>query len=294
MKPVFPFPLRALLMSALLLPLAGRAQENDTLAAWQAVPVHRMFSTGRLSSGPSAEMPEHRNLEFTVAHRFAPLEGAATLFGLDGYANIRFAFEYGLRPRLSAGLGRSREGRTYDGWLKARLLAQREGGEGAFPFSLVLYGNTALSAAPWTPEQAQNLRFEHRLSYVAQVLIARQFFSRLSLQLSPALVHRNLTLFCKEPNTLYLLGAGARLQLSGSLSLLAEYYQPLNYDGQAARPTYPPLNLGLDLSTTRHAFQLHFGNAFALNEQGAFAATADPFRPGGIRFGFGIVRNFRI
>jgi hypothetical protein len=190
--------------------------------AWaQQPPIEKptvLFTFGgmRLINGQSVETLPAGWLDFSVAHRFSPIDGVENFFGLDGTANFRLGLAYGISDRLSVGIGRSRLGKRYDGFVKYKLLWQREGG---FPFSATLLLGSNISTASVAPADADFFEFAHRLHYHSQLLLARKMTQKFSLQLSPTLVHRNLTDYQAEANTVFALGAGLRWQLTRRMSL---------------------------------------------------------------------------
>ncbi len=163
-----------------------------------------------------------KELEFIIAHRFGRVNtGFEQLFGLD-QSNIRFSFEYGLSDDLTAGLGRSSFEKTYDGYLKYRLLKQKKG-KNSFPFAVSLFGSIAAKSQKAVPGNERT--FEESLFYVGQVLIAKKVNSSFSVQVTPTYVHRNLTAIAADPHDIFALGFGTRVKLNTRVSLNAEYFQ---------------------------------------------------------------------
>jgi len=67
--------------------------------------------------------------------------------------------------------------------------------------------SAALKSLKWDDPSRTNY-FSSRLSYAGQVLIARKMSRKLSLQLTPAFVHRNLVATVLDPNDLWAVGGG--------------------------------------------------------------------------------------
>jgi hypothetical protein len=133
------------------------------------------------------------------------------------------------------------------------------------------------------------------MSYVHQLLIARKFNERLSLELNPTYVHRNMVSTEMDPNDVFAAGAGMRFKLTKRLSLNAEYYYVIppqhNYRSEK---TYTPLSIGVDIETGGHVFQLFFTNSVAIIEKGLIGETTGNWLDGGVRFGFNISRVFAL
>lgn len=238
--------------------------------------------------GQSVENPAEGVLQFIIAHNFGRLnQGAYELFGLD-QSTIRLGLDYGITPWLGVGVGRSSYQKTYDGYVKAKILRQKSGAEN-FPLTVNYFGSVALNTLKWSNPDRENL-FSSRLSYTHQLLIARKFSNAVSLQLSPTLVHKNLVATTADANDLYLLGASGRFKLSRRTTLNLEYFYGFNKT-ETARNT---LSVGLDMETGGHVFQFRISNAQPMFEPGYLTETTGDFFKGDIYFGFTISRVFTI
>lgn len=244
------------------------------------------FKGSRLINGHSVEMRKKKELDVIISHRFGRLNsGLYNLFGLDE-SNVRLGLDYGLSDRLNIGFGRNSFEKVYDGFVKYKLL-QQGSGTGMAPLSVVAFASAALK----TLRSPLELTVNNRMAYSWQLLLARKFSERLSLQLMPSLVHRNLVATEREENDLLALGAGGRFKLSKRLALNLEYYYQLNQ--KTAEPNQNALAVGFDIETGGHVFQLHFTNARAMYEQGFISQTTGDFFEGDIHFGFNISRVFQ-
>ena len=280
------------LASYLLLP-SGAAAQDDLLALAEADSSAAGYTTAtfkatRIINGHSVQTIPGKELLFLISHRFGMLNGGGyNFFGLD-QATIRLALEYGLTNRLSAGVGRSSLEKTYDGYLKYKLLRQKDG-TWAAPVTVTGFASTALTTLRFdNPEKQED--FSSRLTYTYQLLIARKFNDRFSLQLSPTLVHRNLVAATRDENNVYAIGAGSRFKLTKHTSLNAEYFYLL--PGATADDYINSFSLGFDIQTGGHVFQLHFTNAQGMIEKFFIPQTQGRWGDGGIHFGFNISRIF--
>lgn len=251
--------------------------------------VSATFKGSRLINGHSVETKRGGELEFIIAHRFGRLNsGAGELFGLDA-SNIRFGLEYGLADWLNIALGRSSFEKTYDGFIKIKLLRQSEG-EGS-PISLVAFTSLSINSLKNNNPDI-DLAVSDRIFYTYQLLIARKFNNRLSLQLMPTVVHRNLANSELDDNDIYALGMGGRVKLTKRLALNAEYYYQFN--PVESIENHNALALGFDIETGGHVFQLHLTNSRAMIEKAFITETNGNFFKGDIHFGFNITRTFTI
>jgi hypothetical protein len=246
------------------------------------------FKGSRLINGHSIETIKKKHLDFVINHRFGRLNsGLYNLFGLDN-ASARFSFEYGLTNDLTIGLGRSSIRKTYDLYAKYRLLKQSTGAR-TMPLSVTLFGSTISE----TLDREQT--FQNTLAYTGQMLIARKFSERLSLQLSPTFVYRNVVPSKDHSRALFALGVGGRYKLNKRLSLNAEYYMAFRKDGlqnQFGEDLGNSIALGFDIETGGHVFQLHFTNSAGMTEKQFIGDTVGNLLNGDIRYGFNLSRTF--
>jgi hypothetical protein len=250
------------------------------------------FKSTRIVNGQSVERMPKGQLDFRISHRFGQLnEGAYNLWGLDE-ANIHYGFDYGITDWLMVGYGRGTYKKTYDGSIKLSLLRQSKG-ERNMPISLSYFTSIAIYTLKW--EREGSLPFWDRVTYVHQILVARKFNERLSLEVNPTFIHRNMVPTEMDPNDILSIGMGGRFKITNRLSLNAEYYYvipPLN-DFRSIT-TYNPLAIGIDLETGGHVFQIMFTNSVAMIEKAFIGETSSQWRDGGIHLGFNISRVFTL
>lgn len=248
--------------------------------------INTFFST-RLINGQSVENPYPGDLIFVVSHHFGRLnQGFYDLFGLD-QATIRLGLEYGVNDRLALAVGRSSFEKTYDAFLKYKILRQQTGIRDV-PVTLSWFSGAYLKSQKWL--SGTDFAFRHRMTYVHQLLLARQFSRTISLQLTPAWIHRNLVPTTDDPNDYFVLGMGGRWRLTDWVALNIEYFHRLNEPVSYA--TNHTLSVGFDLDTGGHVFQLHFTNAQPMFEPGFLTGTQGSWLDGDIYFGFHIARTF--
>ncbi|MCE2820873.1 MAG: DUF5777 family beta-barrel protein [Bacteroidota bacterium] len=285
-----------------LLPTFLRAQDQDLLALLgeekSVEYATASFKTNRVINGHSIENTAAGVLDFKISHRFSPVrQGLYDIFGLDG-ATIRFGLDYGITNRLMVGAGRNSREKIYDGFVKYKILRQCSGAKN-IPVTLTYLADAQIKSVKFADPSRDN-KFTDRVYYTHQLLIGRKFGDRLSLQLMPTLVHRNLTTSPEDKNDVYAMGVAGRFKLSKRVALNAEYYYVP--DGQIATSYVNSLSLGLDIETGGHVFQLHFTNSPDMTYKGFITETQEQwFFQGndgqlmsGIRFGFNVSRVFTV
>lgn len=243
------------------------------------------FKGTRIINGHSIETPAKKELHFLISHRFGRLNsGAYQFFGLD-QATIRLGLEYGLTDKLTVGIGRSSLNKTFDGFLKYKLLRQSTGAT-KMPVTVGLFASTALK----TLKSDNDQNFANKLTYTYQVLIARKFNERLSVQLSPGIVHTNLVDTNKDQNDVYTVGIAARHKITKRMSVNGEYFYVVPHSSSIAYRNAAAISV--DIDTGGHIFQLHFSNAQGMIEKYFLTETTGKIKKGDIYFGFTISRVF--
>ena len=249
------------------------------------------FKGTHIINGQSVEVRSKGMLEFMIQHKFGAINsGAYNLYGLD-LAVIRLGLLYGITDRLNVGIGRSSYEKTVDGYLKYKLIRQRQ--SGGSPVTVTAFASAAVNGLN-TSEKIDPNNFSSRMAYTYQLLVARKFSPTLSLQLSPTLIHRNAVANVGDPNDIYAIGIGGRQKITHRLAISAEYYYVANPIENGSTSYHNALGLGLDIETGGHVFQLYFTNAQPLVEKSFIPETSGDFFNGDIHFGFNISRDFNL
>ncbi len=267
-----------------LLSLLDDDEEEETLftsALWKTTRVINLQSSENVAPG---------TLDFRISHRFGFVnQGVYEFFGLDN-ATIRLGLELGLTDRLMVGFGRSSFQKTFDGFLKFKLLRQSTG-KRTMPISVSAFASMTINSLKNEDPDIEVL-FISRLAYAFQLIFARKFSTGFTAQISPTLIHRNLVETTDEKNDVFALGFAARHKIGKRLAINAEYIHV--FPGQIADEYTNSLSIGVDIETGGHVFQLHFTNSTAMVEKGFVAENTGEFFKGDIRFGFNISRVFHM
>lgn len=248
------------------------------------------FKTNRIINMHSIENTAPGVLDVKISHRFGTVNnGFYDIFGLDA-AQMRIGYDLGLTNRLAIGGGRSTLDKTYDGFVKYKLLRQSSGKRN-MPLSVSVVAGMALKTAKFADPDRVNY-FWSRAYYNFHLLIARKFSESFTLQLTPTMVHRNLVKTRAEANDVYALGIGARQKITRRLSINVEYVYVL--PDQLASDKVNALSVGFDLETGGHVFQMHFTNSQGMNENAFITETTNRWDKFEFRFGFNLSRVFTL
>ena len=262
------------------------------------------WKTMKLVNIHSTEIVKRNALDFRVTHRFGNIGGESgggvhTFYGLDNSSDIRISFDYGLTEKWQIGIGRSKYKEIVDLSTKYKLLVQKEK---KAPLTIVAFG--AVSVTPQRDPDSRYNDWQNRLTYFTQVLFARKFGQRLSIELAPGVIHRNMVTkvldgngkTLTDENTNFTLSVGARYMITKRVGIIVDYvhtfsefrsnFGPQNY--------YDPFGVGVEIETGGHVFHLTLTNAPAIIENAYMPETADSWAKGGIKLGFNISRVFQL
>ena len=263
---------------------------NDSLSANAGKTyVRGTFKATHIVNMQTIESAAAGNLNFVIQHRFGQLNsGSYNFFGLDN-ATLRLGLDYGITDDLDIGVGRTSYLKTFDGYLKYKLLKQTEGHQ--MPVSVSVLGTIIDYTQDIIGKDYLNTKY--RTAYSAQLLIARKLTRALSFQVTPTYLHYNLVPTVADKNDIFALGLAGRMKITNRMSIDAEYnYLP---SGQVvSSQTHNSFSLGWDIETGGHVFQLVFSNSQSMLETQYITGTTGSWGKGDIFFGFNISRNFNL
>jgi hypothetical protein len=282
-----------LLLFCLINSLVLCSQTKDTLKKTRPVETFyadETFKSSRIILGQSVENPPNGALVFMVSHNFGAINsGAYEFFGLD-QAVTRIGLEYGATNFMAFGVGRSTYNKTFDGYLKFRILRQSKGKKN-IPLSISAFGNTSVNTLKLSDPNEKDY-FDARLSYCTELILARKFGNLFSLQIAPTWIHKNLVATPEDHNNIFSIGGGISFRVSDMISLNAEYHYLV--PGQHLGDQTNSVAISCDIKTGKHVFQLYLSNSQENYEQAFITETNGKWYNGDIYFGFTIHRLFTV
>ncbi len=292
-------------MLSLLDSVQGGTKTHDKVIA--------TFKDSRIINLQTVETVKAKTMTFNIAHLFGNIGvksngGVHTLYGLDNVSDVRFGFDFGITNNLTMGVGRSKQSELLDGLVKYRILTQTT--DNHIPISLAVYSdigfNPQRSSAFYggiSPTVSFKKNDLQRISYVSQLIIARKFGERFSMELVPTYQHRNYVLAnvnidngSTETNDLLSIGTGFRFKITKRVVLVADYFYTFSKyrTNNSLNPFYNPLAVGVEIETGGHVFHLNFTNCSGIMENNFIPKTTDSWLKGGFKFGFNISRVFNL
>lgn len=260
------------------------------------------FNATKIINMQSTEIVSKGTVQFMVSHHFSYLwnkgagaENLGQFFGLNsGVARTYLSFDYSPLDYLNVGVAMAGSSK-YEGWVKFKLLRQQTGLRNV-PVSVAWYSMMNVNTAKDPDNQFAGNKF----SYLHQLLIARKFSDRLSLQLIPTWIHFNLVPYgINNSNEVFSLGLAGKYKMTSKLNLTVEYNRQLNMyknliTKNGAIINYNPdlLSAGIEINSGSHLFQFYVGNTVDASNIDHLARNNSKIKDGNFAFGFTINRSF--
>ena len=271
------------LVLALTSPAALLAQ--DGASSWKRsdaehLPPLQLFHSTHAANLPTAEVMQQGNLEFEVSHRFVPTiaDGAKTLWGFDGPANIRLALGYAYSDDGYVTLGRSNVHDNLDLNIKHQLLAYRND---VLPMLLAVRAGAAWNSDVPDRDAGDADNFQ----YYAQLILNTMYDERFAVGLVPSYVE-NSHILCPDRQYSFVLGVHAQYYVTDVFNVLVEWAPTIS----GWRTRHNTVAFGIELETGGHFFKIILTNNDLLNPTQVLAGAADSFNDGDWHIGFNITR----
>jgi hypothetical protein len=302
-----------ILLTLLTISTTAIAQEEtteDTLVQEtpKERPVRPAFESGLLFDAATTTMFPSKTLEMVIQHRFGYIDtenDSWDFFGIWGSSNIRIGMNYSILDNLTVGVGTTKFNKMEDLQLKYRIIEQTR--SNSIPVTVMLYevvGFDGSADGKW----GESYKFSNRVSYFTQLIVSRRFNDKLSLQLAPGFTHYNSVDSAYNHDRISMSFAG-RYKFSSQSSLILAADIPFNIEGIADYKKVDPLatvydrpnlSLGIEISTSTHAFQIYMATAQGIlpqedimwnkNYSNESVWNKDSFFSGNILIGLNITR----
>lgn len=252
---------------------------------YKAKPIS-VFPSIWLIDNQTVTVPNKGTFEMDIMHRFGPVkEGYRNFLGFFATSNIRLGFSYVPVKNLMIGFAITRENMTWDAYAKYAIIQQSKQVKWMC-FSLAYYGDIAIDgrailkkAERGTVAGNEKLREVFpwktaRLSFFNQLILARRFHERFSMQIAPSWTHQNYvegyysdsaTISPKRKWDHFAIAFGFSIKLKKNMNLMINYDQPITkhkFDNPLSN-----LSFGLEFATSGHAFQVFAGRYYSITPQ---------------------------
>jgi hypothetical protein len=261
-------------LSLLFNTVAASAQDSTSeqpAATRRVKPVKNTFESQWLIDNQTILVPVQGTLEVDFQHRFGVVSnGYQDFWGFFSPTfNARFGASYTIKPKLSVGLGITKDGLTWDGNAKYSVFTETPG---KYPVSLTVFGdaavNTSKNAVLYDGSELQHNT--DRWTFYLSAMAAKKLTEKLSVQLTLGVAHQNAVsgyytqadsgthIYQSMNHDQLSMAILARYKLTQVTSFMIDYDQPLT-----KHPDYnPPPNLGFgfEFNTSGHSFQIFVTN----------------------------------
>ncbi|TAL41166.1 MAG: hypothetical protein EPN92_13360 [Chitinophagaceae bacterium] len=298
-----------ILLSLVLMNYSGLAQENESKKSFlkglsfkkwaekeaqreEARPTEKLtFACPVLINNQTVKNLNKKTLDFTIQHRFGIISNRKDLWGLFAPANIRLGVSYGLTKRLTLGLGVSKFKQIYDANWKLALLRQTK--ENGMPLSVTYFGSVGRSDLPNSSFYNEDKLYDvvDRFFYFNELMIARKFSEKISMQLAAKYAHFNYVTPGTEHNVFGASFAG-RYKFTKQSSVILEFDYPITK--HTVNPQEPNLSLGYEVSTGGHQFQVFVGTSDNILDAQIIGYNHNDFTKRQVLIGFNITRLWNL
>lgn len=293
-----------LLSFSSMLSFAQDVTTEATGAKEKDYPVSATFESGYLIDAQTVVIPDKKTLEMVIQHKFGTIgNGYSNLWGIYGSANIRIGLNYVPCKNVQIGAGITKRYMTTDANLKWTVLQQTR--KNSMPVSVMLYGNVGIDGRAVSAFESGIVReaysgptyrfkFNDRLSYFSQLVVARKFNEWLSLQAAVSFTHYNAvgTLYDHDKVGIH---ASGRIKVSPQGSIIFNYDNPLKIKDISEQREWtnhpkPSVAFGYEVSTGTHAFQVFMASTTSLLPQDNIMWNQNKMDKTGFAIGFVITR----
>lgn len=285
-----------LVFALLCFNLAAQDQGSGVEPEMKAKPVKNTFEGNWVLDNQSVMVSTKGTLEMDIQHRFGVFNnGYKDIYGIMAPSNIRLGFSYVVINNLQLGFGLTKERLQWD--LNGKLALVKQMTSGGWPISITYFGNIVIDSRG----KENFVTGSDRISYFNQLIFARKFSDKISLQVSPSLSHFNNVPGYKDSdgninnrlnNEHIAIAFMGKFQLKDGMNLLANYDQPLTTH-PLSNPR-PNLSLGIEFVTSGHSFQLMLGNYQAIVPQTNNLFNQNNYKDWDFCIGFNITRLWNL
>ncbi len=262
------------------------AVAKESIIPARAKPVKNTFQSVWIIDNQTVMVPVKGTFEMDINHRFGTVNnGYSDFWGLFASSNIRIGVDYAPINNLYLGIGIDKYDELWDGSAKYAIIKQTKG---KYPVSITYYGDLSFDSRS-DPTHSLFTHSSDRIYSFNQLIVARKFGEKLSLQVAPSISHQNAvngfytkhdstgtTIFEEMKHDNFAVAISGRYKIGETTAVLINYDQPITK--HATNNPNPNLSFGFEFSTSGHTFQLFMGNYSLLNPaKNSFFNTNAPF-----------------
>lgn len=260
-------------------------------------PVYDYFRCGTLIDNQTVFIPEKRNMEMVIQHRFGPMNnGIKDVWGIySPGANIRIGFNYVPIKNLQIGYGLTKKNMYSD--FSAKYLILHQTRKNQVPVFLAAYGNMAIDGqSDDVFGDSETYKFSNRFSYHGAIILGRKFNDWFSLEVNGNFSHYNKVVAGSDHDQIGI-GFDGQIKFSPQSALHFQYNVPLKIQAISEYKTdnnewldypKPTFGIGYEVFTGGHSFQIYITSADGILLQDIYMKNQNDWTLGtqGLMFGF--------
>ena len=244
------------------------------------------FKTTRIGLGQSIETRKKGALEISLYNRYWNIPDFKGQRFLADVVSTRYGLDYAFSDNFTIGLGYTNHDKITDGFLKYKLLRQRQNSKKGLISITLVQGFSHRSIENTAGSIYQQNSSSDKYAFTSQVLIGRKINTELSLQVAPTFIHRAKNPWSDDPNNQFAIAFGGRHKISNHAAIVAEYFYVAN--PLKSIETYNTFMVGVNWELSHLLLQFHMTNARNFAEDTFITQTRNNFnaKDGNFHFGF--------
>ena len=246
-----------------------------------------IFKTTRIGLGHSIETRKKGTLEISIFNRYWNIPNFEGQRFLADVVSTRYGLDYAFSDSFTFGLGYTNHDEVLDGFLKYKLLRQIKNSNKGLISITLLQGFSHRSIKNIVDNLYQPItNSSDKYAFTSQLLMARKFNSKFSLQITPTFIHKQTSSLTESPNNQFAVGFGGRHKIGSHASIVSEYFYVVN--PLKTIDTYNAFMVGVNWELSHLLLQFQITNARNFAEDAFIGQSKNNFnaKDGNFHFGF--------
>jgi len=216
------------------------------------------FGSLTLINNETADVLKKKELEFSYRQRFGMIKNDADMFGLFSPSNMRLGVDYGVLDKLTIGAGVTQLKKNYDLNIKYKIAEQNKVTN--MPVTITYFGEMSRCGLSNDFLSDRDGVYDplYRFSFFNELIVARKFNEKFSLQAALTFSHFNLTEPSKQNENFGISMAG-KYKLSEKTAFIFDADCSVGQTGTNAPK--PNLGLGIEFKDRANTFQIFVSTA---------------------------------
>ena len=266
-----------------LFPIIVFAQEKENKSEQEET--EKTFQSPLIINNQTIDVVEKNELEISFMQRFGNIVNDADLFGIYSPANLRLGIDYGLMKGFSVGVGATKLKSIFD--LNAKIILMYQNKTERKPVSVVFFCEASRSGMSDENfiNQAGEYNAINRLSYFSELMVARKFNDKFSLQGAITFSYFNLIeeIYANSNIGFSILG---RYKICDKTALIFDFDYPLTVTNNNSPK--PNIGAGLEFEGKTNILQLFVSSSYAIVNSEYRVCNQMDIAKGNLLIGFNI------